>query len=126
MIFKKTLLFNFDNSGAKKIECIHIIGKNKKYAFVGNLVLVTIKKIKSKKKVQKKKIYTCVVIGTKKRIKRKNGTFINFDKNRSLLLVSKTLKFLGTRVYGVIPKEIRVKNQAVKFKKIISYSKLTV
>jgi large subunit ribosomal protein L14 len=125
MIFKKTVLTNYDNSGAKKLECIHITIKRQKAALLGEVILVAVKKLDYKKKIDKKKIYTSIIIGTKRATKRKNGTFIKFDVNRSLLL-SDTFKFLGTRVYGLTPKEIRIKLKATKFKKIISYSKLSI
>lgn len=125
MIQKKTQLKIYDNSGAKVAECIHIIKKKKKIAVLGDQILVAIKKLDIHKKINKKDIYINLIIGQKKLKKRKNGTFIKFDQNKSLLL-SKTLKFLGTRVYGPIIKEIRTKDTFSQYKKIISYSKITL
>ena len=125
MIQKKTKLKIYDNSGVKISECIHIIKKKKKIAILGDQILVAVKKLDIHKKIDKKAIYTNLIIGQKKIKKRKNGTFIKFDVNKALLL-SKTLKFLGTRVYGPIIKEIRTKNNFSQYKKIISYSKLTI
>jgi large subunit ribosomal protein L14 len=99
--------------------------KKKKIAVLGDQILVAIKKLDIKKKINKKDIYINLIICQKKLKKRKNGTFIKFDQNKSLLL-SKTLKFLGTRVYGPIIKEIRTKDTFSQYKKIISYSKITL
>lgn len=125
MIQKKTRLKIYDNSGAKITECVHIIKKKKNIATLGDKILVAIKKLDVHKKINKKSLYYNLIIGQKKIKKRKNGTFIKFDKNRSLL-ISKAMKFLGTRVYGPVVKEIRLKDKSSQYKKIISYSKITI
>ena len=121
MIYKETILKNADNSGIIWSKCINVSGKcNKNTARLGDRVLISVFRAKAKKNNKKKK-YHGLVISVKKFTKRKDGSYIKFFKNKVLLL-SDQLKFLGTRVYGPIPKEIRVDDKEVLYKKIISYS----
>lgn len=121
MIYKQSVLKNADNSGVIWSKCIKIEGNNSiKRANLGDKVLISIFKISSKKKA-KKKIYNGLIIAVNNWTKRLDGSYIRFFKNKVLLLSSE-LKFLGTRVYGPIPKEIRLNQRETSYKKIISYS----
>lgn len=126
MITKGTSLIVSDNSGGKRVQCIDIWGSSKqKYAPLGKKVLVTAKKIRSGKKVAKKKRYSALLIASTKNKKRKKGYYLKFDDNRVVLLTLQN-KFLGTRVDGPICKEIRGGKKETLYKQIISYSKKTV
>jgi large subunit ribosomal protein L14 len=126
MITKGTNLIVSDNSGGKRVQCINVMGSSKqRYAHMGKTLLVTAKKIRSGKKVIKKKLYSAILIGTAKNKKRRKGYQIKFDENRVLLL-SEQNKFLGTRIYGPICKELRGGKKEVLYKQIISYAKTAV
>jgi large subunit ribosomal protein L14 len=119
MLSSESKLICGDNTDIKKFKCIKVLGNAfKKYATLGEIIKVTIYKRKYNKKIIKKKIFLCVIIALKRNIKRLNGHYIKFDSNRALTL-SDNYKFLGTRVYGPICKEIK---KSI-FKRIISYSK---
>lgn len=126
MVYVQTKLKCADNSGAKLLRCIRVLGNFKKRkAKVGDLVLVTVVKLDQKKKIKKKDIYFGLIISTKTKTRRLDGSFFSSKHNRSLMF-SKTGKFLGTRVYGYITKEIRSNPRDVeKYKKIISYARAT-
>jgi large subunit ribosomal protein L14 len=126
-IYVGTKLKSADNTDIKKVKCIKIFpNSNKKFSFLGDVVRIVIVKRRFKKTIIKKKLYLGLIINIKKTTSRLNGTFLKFDQNRSLTL-SEDLKFLGTRVYGPIAKEIRnSKKKKTLFKKIISYYKATV
>jgi large subunit ribosomal protein L14 len=116
-----------DNSGAKWAKCILVRKKGKhSWATVGMFILVSLKKFSNKKKVNKRIIYIGLIVGICYWVKRIDGTLIKFFSNR-LLLFNKQFKFLGTRVYGTILKEIRIKrsnnkNSRKYFQKVLSYS----
>lgn len=92
---------------------------------MGRILLVSARKVRPKKKIVKKKIYRALLISTKKEQRRKRVTFIKFKDNRVLMLSDQN-KFLGTRVYGPICKEMRGGNNELNYKTIISYSRATV
>lgn len=127
MISIGTKLVCADNTDIKKFKCIKIFGNSfKKYAGLGETVRVAIAKRKHKKNIIKKKLYFGLIITVKFKTKRLNGLFIKFDENRALTLNEQN-KFLGTRVYGPICKEVRnLKKKKQEFKKIISYSGVTL
>lgn len=127
MILFGTKLKNGDNTDVRKVRCIKILGNSKKKkAGLGEIVRVAIYQRKYKKEIIKKKVYFNLIINLKKKTRRKNGIFLAFDQNRSLNL-SEQLKFLGTRVYGPICKELRnTKQKKLQYKKIISYANLTL
>ena len=116
-----------DNSGAKWSKCLSIKKKGKyPKATIGMLVLVSLKKIANRKKVNKKTIYVGLIIGVSYWIYRIDGTFVKFFSNR-VLLFTKQFKFLGSRIYGSVLKEIKIKSLIKKknnkyFQKIFSYS----
>jgi large subunit ribosomal protein L14 len=131
MISVQTKIKISDNSGGSLAKCIKVIGLgNKRFGAVGDLLLITIKKKKRKfkKKIKKRLIYYGLVIMVKKVIRREDGTFVKFDDNRVLLFSSndKKSKFLGTRIYGAIMKELRFhihqnKKYKQKYFKLLSY-----
>ena len=129
MIIIGTKLNISDNSGAKIAKCIKIINK-KKYISIGNILLVSLKKFFNRKKIKKRIIYIGLIIGIKYWVFRLDGTFIKFFSN-NLLLFNKQFKFIGTRIYGLIFKEVKIKNLKEKkyknyFHKIITYSSFMI
>jgi len=126
MITKGSYLIVSDNSGAKKVQCIHVLGNSwRRYARTGDTILVTAKKVKHTKKIIKKKIYRALLISTAKGFRRPKGQTIRFHKNRVLMLSDQD-KFLGTRIYGPICREIRGGKKEIQYKQIISYSRATI
>lgn len=109
MVFKQTKLKITDNSGARLIKVFHLFkySVSQKYSSSGDVVLGSIKKYKSHKKLVKKQICTGLIITSKKNILRQNGNFIKFDETRGVLLTRDCKKLLGTRIFGPISKEIR-------------------
>ncbi len=113
-----------DNSGAKLAKCLKNIKKNiKQTVSIGDLILVVLKNFKNRKKISKRVIYIGLVVGIKYWLIRKDGTFVKFFNNR-VLIFNKQFKFLGSRVYGLILKEVKVK--LLKHKKYRSYFKKIV
>lgn len=127
MIHKETKLSVADNSGAILVKCIRIISsKNHKIGSVGSLLLVRIIKKNHSKKVKNKVLYYGLVIMVKQYLKRKDGTIMKFNDNR-LLLFSNSYKFLGSRIYGPLMKEVHYhlssnKKEKQKYLKVISYA----
>ena len=122
MIQFKTILRSSDSSGAQLLKCIKIYGGFKKQkATLGDTVLVSVKKIKFRKKAEKKKMYFGVITAACEKSKRFDGSFIKFDKNKAAIFAQN--KFLGTRLYGPICKEIREKNFKNRYSQLISLSK---
>ena len=124
-----TNLIVVDNSGAKLARCIKLMGKQK-ISTVGNVIFVTLLKFTNSKKVKKRTIYLGLIVGVCYWLIRIDGTLVKFFSNR-LLVFNKALKFLGSRVYGGILKEIKLrslkeKNYRKNFQKIISYSSFIV
>lgn len=123
---KGTNLIVGDNSGGKIVQCINVMGSSKqRYAAMGKVLLVTAKKVKSGKKIKKKKFYQGILINTRKEKRRNKGYYVKFDRNR-VLLMSDQNKFLGTRIYGPIPKEIKYNRTMAIYKPIISHAKSSV
>ena len=116
MIQVQTEMEVADNTGAKRIECIKVLGGSKRrYASVGDVVVVSIKDAMPKGKVKKGDVYKAVVVRTSKDFKRSDGTAIRFDKNAAVLL-DKQEEPIATRIFGPVTRELRSK----KFMKIIS------
>lgn len=116
MIQMQTTLDVADNSGAKKVACIKVLGGSKRrYARVGDIIIVSVKEAIPHGKVKKGDVLQAVVVRTKKEIGRPDGTFIRFDNNSAVLL-NKNLEPMGTRIFGPVARELRAKN----FMKIIS------
>ncbi len=116
MIQIKTKLDVADNSGARKVECIKVLGGAKKRtASVGDLIVVSVKEAIPRGKVKKGTVYRAVVVRTKKDVHRADGSAIRFDRNAAVL-ITKELEPIGTRIFGPVVRELRAK----KFMKIVS------
>ena len=118
MIQTETRLTVADNSGAKVLSCIKVLGgTRRRYARIGDIIVVTLKEAIPNAKVKKGDVLKAVVVRTKKEIKRPDGSFIRFDDN-SAVLISASREPIGTRIFGPVARELRAK----KFMKIISLS----
>ena len=116
MIQMQTNLDVADNSGARRIQCIKVLGGSKrKYASVGDQIVVTVKEAIPRGKVKKGEIHRAVIVRTAKEIRRDDGTVIRFDRNAAVLL-SPQGEPIGTRIFGPVTRELRAKN----YMKIIS------
>lgn len=115
MIQMQTSLNIADNTGAKKIVVIRVLGQSKKYAGVGDVIVATVKEAMPNGAVKKGDIIKAVVVRTKKQIRRIDGSRLNFDDNAAVILDTKKDP-RGTRIFGPIARELREKN----FFKIIS------
>ena len=116
MIQTTTTLDVADNSGAKRVMCIKVLGGSKrKYASVGDVIVVSIKEAIPNSKVKKGDVVKAVVVRTKREVARADGSYIKFDGN-SAVLINKDLEPIGTRIFGPVARELRAR----KFMKIIS------
>ncbi|MHA1558250.1 MAG: 50S ribosomal protein L14 [Alphaproteobacteria bacterium] len=116
MIQEQTRLNVADNSGAKEVMCIKVLGGSKRrYASVGDVIVVSIKSAIPRGKVKKGEIYKAVVVRTKQSVRRDDGSLISFDTNASVL-INKQGEPVGTRIFGPVVKELRSKG----YMKIIS------
>ena len=105
-----------DNSGAKKVQCIKVLGGAKrKYASVGDVIVVSVKDAIPRGRVKKGDVRRAVIVRTAKEIKRSDGSTIKFDKNAAVML-NNAGELIGTRIFGPVVRELRSKN----FKKIVS------
>jgi len=116
MIYVESVLQVADNSGALKAQCIKVL-KNKKFAKIGDEIVVTIKKAKPNTKIKKGEIHKAIVIRTKKELRRLDGTTIQF-KNNEIILINPEKQPIGNRVFGPVTYELREQNLL----KIISLS----
>ena len=116
MIQMTTVLDVADNSGAKKVFCIKVLGgSRRKYASVGDVIVVSIKEALPNSKVKKGDVARAVIVRTAKEVARPDGSYIRFDTN-SAVLVNKENEPIGTRIFGPVARDPRAK----KFMKIIS------
>ena len=116
MIQMQSKLFVADNSGARKIQCIKVLGGSKRRsASIGDIIVVSIKDAIPRAKVKKGDVYKAVIVRTSKDFQRTDGTSIRFDKNAAVLL-DKQDEPIATRIFGPVTRELRNK----KFMKIIS------
>ena len=116
MVQTTTTLDVADNSGAKKIMCIRVLGGTKrKYASIGDIIVVSVKEAIPNAKVKKGEVAKAVIVRTKKEVSRADGSYIRFDTN-SAVLVDKDNEPVGTRIFGPVARELRAK----RFMKIIS------
>ena len=116
MIQMQSNLFVADNSGAKKIQCIKVLGGSKRrFASIGDIIVVSIKDAIPRAKVKKGEVFKAVIVRTSKEFKRNDGSTIRFDKNAAVLL-DKQEDPVATRIFGPVTRELRTK----KFMKIIS------
>ena len=116
MIQVESTLQVADNSGAKKVACIKVIGgSHRRYATVGDIIMVAVKEAIPHSKVKKGDVMRAVIVRTSKEVRRSDGSYIKFDNNAAVL-VSNTGELVGTRIFGPVARELRAAN----FMKIIS------
>jgi len=116
MIQAESKLQVADNSGAKKLYCIQVLGGSKRrYARIGDIIVVTVKEAIPHAKVKKGDVMRAVVVRSKKELRRPDGSYIRFDDN-SAVLINQNREPIGTRIFGPVARELRAK----KFMKIIS------
>ena len=112
----QTLLDVADNTGARSVMCIKVLGGSKRrYANIGDVIKVTIKECAPRGRVKKGEVYSAVVVRTAKGLRRGDGSAIKFDNNAAVLLNAK-LEPIGTRIFGPVTRELRTE----KFMKIVS------
>ena len=116
MIQMQSMLSAADNSGARRVMCIKVLGGSKRrYAGIGDIIKVTVKDAIPRGKVKKGEVYDAVVVRTKKGVRRTDGSLIRFDGNAAVLLNPK-LEPIGTRIFGPVTRELR----SERFMKIVS------
>ena len=115
MIYPQTMLTVADNTGAKKVMCIRVLGGNKKYAKIGDNMIAVVKEAIPNMPIKRSDIVRAIIVRTKKTIRRSDGMFIRFDDNAAVI-VNMDNNPRGTRVFGPVAREIRDKN----FSKIVS------
>ena len=116
MIQMQTMLDVADNTGARSVMCIKVLGGSKRrYAGIGDVIKVSVKDAIPRGKVKKGEVYDAVVVRTKRGVRRQDGSLIRFDGNAAVLLTNK-LEPIGTRIFGPVTRELRT----VQFMKIIS------
>lgn len=109
MIYPQTILTVADNTGAKKVMCIRVLGGNKKYAEIGDSIIAVVKEAIPNMPVKRSDVVKVVVVRTKKTIRRSDGMYIRFDDNAAVLINADNNP-RGTRVFGPVAREIREKN----------------
>ena len=116
MIQMQTVLAAADNSGARRLMCVKVLGGSKRrYAGVGDVIKVTVKEAIPRGKVKKGEVYNAVVVRTRKGVRRPDGSLIRFDSNAAVLLNAQ-LQPIGTRIFGPVTRELRTE----KFMRIVS------
>jgi large subunit ribosomal protein L14 len=115
MIYPQTMLTVADNTGAKKVMCIRVLGGDKHYAKIGDTIIAVVKEALPNMPVKRSDVVRAVIVRTKKTIRRKDGMYIRFDDN-AVVIVNMDNNPRGTRVFGPVAREIRDKN----YSKIVS------
>jgi len=116
MIQMQTMLDAADNSGARRLMCIKVLGgSHRRYAGVGDIIRVTVKEAIPRGKVKKGEVYNAVVVRTRKGVRRNDGSLIRFDRN-AVVLLNNQLQPIGTRIFGPVTRELR----SERFMRIIS------
>ena len=116
MIQVETNLEVADNSGARRVQCIRVLGgTGRRYASVGDIIVVSVKEAIPRGRVKKGEIHKAVVVRTAKEVRREDGTAIRFDKNAAVL-INNAQEPIGTRIFGPVVRELRAR----RFMKIIS------
>ncbi len=116
MIQMQTILNAADNSGARSLMCVKVLGGSKRrYANIGDVIKVSVKEAIPRGKVKKGELYNAVVVRTKKGVRRQDGSLIRFDSN-AVVLLNNQLQPIGTRIFGPVTRELRTE----KFMRIIS------
>jgi len=117
MIQEQTILNVADNSGARRVMCIKVLGgSRRRYANIGDIIKIAIKEAIPRSKVKKGDVLKAVVVRTKKGVRRSDGSLIRFDNNACVLLNNINEQVIGTRIFGPVTRELRSEN----FMKIIS------
>ena len=110
MIQPQTMLRIADNSGAKTVQCFRVLGgTRRRYAQIGDVVVVAVKNAEPRKPVKKHDVVRAVIVRQKRPFKRKDGSYIRFDENSAVILDAKTKNPKGGRIFGPIPRELREK-----------------
>ncbi len=115
MIQQETYLTVADNSGAKRLQCIRVLGSNRRYAHVGDVIVATVKDALPNMAVKKSEVVKAVIVRTKATLRRNTGNSIRFDDNAAVL-INEDKNPKGTRVFGPVARELRDKN----YTKIVS------
>jgi large subunit ribosomal protein L14 len=116
MIQMQSVLNVADNSGAKSVQCVKVLGGSKrKYAGIGDIIVVSIKEAIPTSKIKKGQVSKAVIVRTKKEIGREDGSYLRFDDNAAVILNDQN-EPMGTRIFGPVARELRVR----KFMKIVS------
>ncbi len=116
MIQMQSMLDAADNSGARRVMCIKVLGgSHRRYARIGDIIKVTVKEAIPRGKVRKGEIYSAVVVRTRKGVRRPDGSQIRFDKNAAVLL-NNQIQPIGTRIFGPVTRELR----SERFMRIVS------
>jgi len=116
MIQMQTVLNVADNSGAKKVACIKVLGgSRRRYASLGDIIVIAVKEALPNSKVKKGDVMKAVVVRTVKEVRRADGSYLKFDDN-SAVLITNQMEPVGTRIFGPVARELRAK----QFMKIIS------
>lgn len=111
MIQMQTNLDVADNSGARRVQCIKVLGGSKrKYASIGDIIVVSVKEAIPRGRVKKGQVMKAVVVRTAKGVRRQDGSLIRFDRNAAVL-INQAGEPIGTRIFGPVTRELRVKNQ---------------
>lgn len=110
MIQMESVLQSGDNSGAKVLKCFKVLGGSKKrFATVGDTIVVSVKEAIPNSKVKKGSVHKAVIVRTKKEVQRADGTTIRFDENAAVLIKGKDSEPIGTRIFGPVAREVRNK-----------------
>ena len=116
MIQMQSVLQAADNSGARRLMCVKVLGgSRRRYAAIGDVIKVTVKEAIPRSKVKKGEMYNAVVVRTRKGVRRTDGSLIRFDSNAAVLL-NNQLQPIGTRIFGPVTRELR----SERFMKIVS------
>lgn len=116
MIQPRSILEVADNSGAKKVQCIRVLGgSNRKYASLGDVIVVSVKEALPDSNIKKGSVVKAVIVRLRRNVRRKDGSYIRFDQN-AVVLVNNQLEPIGTRIFGPVARELRWK----EFTKIVS------
>ena len=116
MIQQQTICEAADNSGARRLMCIRVLGgTRRRYASIGDIIVVSVKEALPNSKVKKGDVKRAVIVRTAREIRRSDGSYIKFDKN-AVVLINEAKEPIGTRIFGPVARELRAKN----FMKIIS------
>jgi large subunit ribosomal protein L14 len=111
MIQQETNLDVADNSGARRVQCIKVLGgSRRRYASVGDIIVVSVKEAIPRGRVKKGSVMKAIVVRTAKDIRRPDGSVIRFDRNAAVLINAQG-EPVGTRIFGPVPRELRAKNQ---------------